>query len=208
MSQGNNLKKFFLGTGLPKDYHIPEIVDDKTATLMINKFKNFSGTLSQFLGTFQKNDNITSDARNNFEKYAQSVDKASMSTEDFIQFSTKLNTNAIKLQSSFGVNGLVGTIKNLGMSFLSAGANTAVAYVAMLGLQKAGEAIYNYFHKSELIIEKGQEAQKAIDEINQNKESTSSLVKDSGSTYAKLREKVGDLSAYSYLRDFFALKKE
>lgn len=131
-----------------------------------------------------------------------------MSVDGLLETSTKLNANAINLTSSFGVNGLVGTIKNLGMSLLFAGANAAAMYVAVLGLQKAGEAIYNYFHKSELIIEKGQEAQKAIDEINQNKESTSSLVKDSGSTYAKLREKVGDLSAYSYLRDFFALKKE
>ena len=164
-----------------------------------------NGDISNFLKSTQT---YSEGACAALKKYAETTELADMTTEGLIQTSVNLKEKAEGIKNSFGANGLVGTIKNLGRSLLFAGANAAAMYVAVLGLQKAGEAIYNYFHKSELIIEKGQEAQKAIDEINQNKESTSSLVKDSGSTYAKLREKVGDLSAYSYLRDFFALKKE
>lgn len=164
-----------------------------------------NGDISNFLKSTQT---YSEGACAPLKKYAETTELADMTTEGLIQTSVNLKEKAEGIKNSFGANGLVGTIKNLGMSFLSAGANAAVAYVAMLGLQKAVEAIYNKFHESELIIEKGQEAQKAIDEINQNKESTSSLVKDSGSTYAKLREKVGDSSDYSYFKGFFALKRE
>ncbi|MBS6715064.1 MAG: hypothetical protein KH231_06280 [Dialister sp.] len=81
-----------------------------------------------------------------------------------------------------------------GMSAVATIANAAISMGLSLALQGAITLIDNWIHKSENLIEAGEEASSKINEIGNSMKSASSLVKDSGEEFAKLAQGVDILT--------------
>lgn len=172
---------------------IPKVVDKETATSMVDAFAKFNG---ETIDEFFKDDATeakkwSSEVQEAFREYAESTNKASQTTEGFVAYTQDLHDSAEKVKSSFLGKGLLGSVKDIALGAASSVANAGISIAVTWAINKAIEGIYNAFHASEIKIEKGQEAQKLIQEAQSQYDEKAEAVESSGETYAKLREKVG-----------------
>lgn len=172
---------------------VPKVVDNETATSIVNAFQEFKGS---DIDKFFKEDaikakNWSEEVREAFTQYTKSTNKASVSTEGFVAYTQDLHDSAEKVKSSFSGKGLLGSVKDIALGAASSVANAGISIAVTWAINKAIEGIYNAVHASEIKIEKGQEAQKLIQEAQSQYDEKAEAVESSGETYAKLREKVG-----------------
>lgn len=172
---------------------IPKVVDEETATSMVDAFAQFDGdNLNDFFDSDAvKAKNWSKEVQEAFREYAKNTNKASQSTEGFVAYTQDLHDSAEKVKSSFSGKGLLGSVKDIALGAASSVANAGISIAVTWAINKAIEGIYNAVHASEIKIEKGQEAQKAIQEVQSQYDEKAEAVESSGETYAKLREKVG-----------------
>ena len=172
---------------------IPKVVDKETATSMIDAFAQFDGdNLNDFFDSDAvKAKNWSKEVQEAFREYAKNTNKASQSTEGFVDYTQNLHDIAEKVKSSFSGKGLLGSVKDIALGAASSVANAGISIAVTWAINKAIEGIYNAVHASEIKIEKGQEAQKLIQEVQSQYDEKAEVVESSGETYAKLREKVG-----------------
>lgn len=172
---------------------IPKVVDEETATSMVDAFAQFDGdNLNDFFDSDAvKAKNWSKEVQEAFREYAKNTNKASQSTEGFVDYTQNLHDIAEKVKSSFSGKGLLGSVKDIALGAASSVANAGISIAVTWAINKAIEGIYNAVHASEIKIEKGQEAQKLIQEAQSQYDEKAEAVESSGETYAKLREKVG-----------------
>lgn len=160
---------------------------------MINLFKDLD--LKDIDEFFQqdaiKAKNWSDDIKKSFKEYVSSTDEASLSTQGFVEHTQKLHDNAEKVKSSFLGKGFLGSVKDIALGVGSSVVNAGISIAVTWAINKAIEGIYNAYRASEIKIEKGQEAQKVIQEAQSQYDEKAEAVESSGETYAKLREKVG-----------------
>ena len=172
---------------------IPKVVDKETATSMIDAFAQFDGdNLNDFFDSDAvKAKNWSKEVQEAFREYAKNTNKASQSTEGFVQYTQDLHDSAEKVKSSFSGKGLLGSVKDIALGAATSVVNAGISIAVTWAINKAIEGIYNAYRASEIKIEKGQEAQKTIQEVQSQYDEKAEVVESSGETYAKLREKVG-----------------
>lgn len=172
---------------------IPKVVDTETATSIVDAFAKFNGeTIDEFFDDdATKAKKWSSEVKEAFAEYAKTTNKASQSTEGFVAYTQDLHDSAEKVKSSFSGKGLLGSVKDIGASLASSVVNAGISIAVSWAINKAFEGIYNAIHASEIKIEKGQEAQKLIQEAQSQYDEKAEAVESFGETYAKLREKVG-----------------
>lgn len=169
------------------------MVDKETATAVVDAFADFNGN---DVDKFFEDDAIkakkwSKEVQEAFKEYAKTTNKASQSTEGFVTYTQDLHDSAEKVKSSFSGKGFLGSVKDLALGAASSVVNAGISIAVSWAINKAFEGIYNAIHASEIKIEKGQEAQKVIQEAQSQYDEKAEAVESSGETYAKLREKVG-----------------
>lgn len=171
---------------------IPELITKEKAGIDVDILHTSQKTLSEFLVDENSIGKITKEGAEAFKLLKKEGKEAADVTSDtVIKASTKLRDTAIQTQQSFGQNGLLGTLKNIGSSVMSAAANMGLSWLIDKGLSLLISGIDDIIHREEKLIEKGEEAKKLIDDLDSDYSNKQSLIDQSGSSYAKLREKVG-----------------
>ena len=178
-----SLKNFLFGNKNLKE-EVIDVLSTEEAVDVMNLFKAFDGPMDEFI---EKNKTISESAKKSLQKYGAEVEKEKMSVEGLVATSEKLVRAQEKVNNSLSVKGLVGKLGDVLKALGSIALNVAAVAAAMFVLQGAYTIWDNWAHAAEKAIEKGKEAKKVIDEINNSYSEKSSYVDENKDTIVKLR---------------------
>lgn len=138
---------------------IPEITED--VKKLFNSFDSKSNFFNQIENLYNTADFKTSP----FGAWVDSLsetERATLSAGDALK-KYKADMTAVGQTTSVATKALSG-LKNIGMSALSMFGNMAMVFAVTKGIELLVTAIDNYVHRSEIAIEKGEEARTSISE--------------------------------------------
>lgn len=179
---------------------IPEI--SKNVDELFSRFSS-DGRFSILLEDMYDSDNFKNDP---FKNWVDGLDNAKKST---MTAGEALDSYKNSLESTGKVtSSLSSTLKSIGGSAMSFLGNMAIVFAISKGIELVGTAIDNYIHKSEKLIEKGEEARSSIkntfDEFSKGKTSVTNLgksfaesendIKSTGDAIGTISKKYTELS--------------
>lgn len=174
---------------------------------MQQSFESFgtNQTVAKFIGSDSFNG-----LNQELKDYITNAEEAGHGTQRLSTFLASAQQQSAKAASGFSKLG------EIGMSALSTLGTMALVTAASWAIGQLISALDDYIHRSEIIIQKGQEAQSTIDEINKDYESKATSTDTLGKRYNELRGGVrmnGDnvenvsLSTAEY-EEFLSVNKE
>lgn len=105
--------------------------------------------------------------------------------QSYLQSTAKQTTTFATITQKAG-----SALKTIGGTLLSTFANMAAMYAASVAIEAIGTAIYNTIHATEIAIEKGKEAQEAIQNAKDNYSNKKEVLDNSGERYIELSGKI------------------
>lgn len=186
------LSTLLFGSDAKKSLEIPDVLNQIDATNALNALQSSGLSLNEFLSNEENVTGLAKEATAAFKELSSNgVDEANISVGTLVNTSKQLQSTAIAATKSFGAQGLLGTLKNIGTTALSFGLNALVGVGVSLALQGVVSLIDNIVNAEEHVIEKGQEAQKVLNDVQSTYDDKAKVINTSGDTYAKLRESIG-----------------
>ena len=164
---------------------IPEIFSQDTAKDLISRYQANANLYSptEFANTMT---GFSDASKKAFVNYVTGADAATLSAEGLIGKSQEMATVAQASATSIKAVGIAGKAASVGMSLLSAAANTVLSVGLTIGITALIDKFDEMAHAEERAVEKARQAQDTINEISENVKNSQSTVDNNKDRYITL----------------------